>query len=248
MTNDLLYIDELQMFCGAQYQITDKIIIQQPTVKEIIKYGEQDYFKTVFSITSTPTSMMSELDDLGFDFTKMTDFQLFIMLTRKLQAKDMDLLIPGIDFGNMIVGQKTSTEELVLQDPVNNIIIDELMYERIINFIRKTHGITAQKRKAANKATRLAMIANDRETKALQSKKNKEFHSVLLPMIISLECTEEFKYNLDEIMDLTYYQLTLYLKQIQKKKNAISLLNGYYSGAFDKDKFKTDSLVWTYEP
>ena len=248
MTNDLLSFDELKAYYGEPFDVTDNITITQPTIRDIMEFGEQEYFDTIFSITRTPTSMMSELDDMGIDYSKISDFYLFIMLTRKVGIASTSLFLPAVDLSAMNVFQKKESEELILIDVERDISIDELVYTRMMNYLRKTYGIKAQRRKPANKATRLAMISDDRETKALARKKDNGYHSILTPMIISLTCTEEFKYRDDEVLDLTYYQLCLKYNQIQKKKNALALLHGYYSGAFDTDKFKKDSLIWTYEP
>ena len=37
-------IDSLRVFMGDDYAVNDKIIIHQPTIREIVDYGDQDYF------------------------------------------------------------------------------------------------------------------------------------------------------------------------------------------------------------
>lgn len=47
-------IDQLKLFRGEGYKINDKILIRQPTLEEIVDFGEQRYFGLVRTICSTP--------------------------------------------------------------------------------------------------------------------------------------------------------------------------------------------------
>ena len=72
---NLLDIDELQLYFGDDFIINDKIKIHQPTVDEIVRYGEQKYFSMVHTITAIPSDMKSQLDDMGLDYDKLKDFE-----------------------------------------------------------------------------------------------------------------------------------------------------------------------------
>ena len=56
-------IDQLKLFRGEGFQINDKIVIRQPTLDEIVGYGEQKYFGLVRSICSTPADRKVEIWD-----------------------------------------------------------------------------------------------------------------------------------------------------------------------------------------
>ena len=49
-----LEIDELKLYFGYDYNIGD-ITIHQPTIGEIIDYGEQEYYSMVHCLTSIPS-------------------------------------------------------------------------------------------------------------------------------------------------------------------------------------------------
>ena len=51
-------IDELKIYRGSDIPITDKIIVTQPTIDQIIEFGEKRYFQTVYTLTG-----------VGADFT-----------------------------------------------------------------------------------------------------------------------------------------------------------------------------------
>jgi len=49
-----LEIDELKLYFGYDYPIGD-IVIHQPTMGEIIEYGEREYYSMVHCLTSIPS-------------------------------------------------------------------------------------------------------------------------------------------------------------------------------------------------
>lgn len=48
-------VDELQLYFGDDYVINEKISIHQPTIGELIDYGEQQYFSTIYTLTAIPS-------------------------------------------------------------------------------------------------------------------------------------------------------------------------------------------------
>ena len=73
-------IDSLRVFMGDPCVVNDKIIVHQPSIREIIDYGERDYFTMITALTNYPSDMKSILWDAGIDYTKITDFELFVSL------------------------------------------------------------------------------------------------------------------------------------------------------------------------
>ena len=74
-------IDELKLYRGDDYVINDKIVIRQPLIGEIVDYGEKQYFRMIQGLCSTPSDMMVELTEMGYDFVTMDDFELFKMIS-----------------------------------------------------------------------------------------------------------------------------------------------------------------------
>ena len=50
-----LDVDELQLYFGDDYVINDFIKITQPTIGEIVKYGEAKYFSMVYTFCAIPS-------------------------------------------------------------------------------------------------------------------------------------------------------------------------------------------------
>ena len=69
--------DELKIYRGSDIYITDKIIVTQPTIGQIEEFEEQKYFSGVCTLTSVGVDMIYQLTELGIDFTKISDYELF---------------------------------------------------------------------------------------------------------------------------------------------------------------------------
>jgi hypothetical protein len=71
-------IDELKIYRGSDIPITDKIIVTQPTIGQIVDFGEKKYFQAVHSLTGVGADYKWQLwDYYGIDYTEIEDFELF---------------------------------------------------------------------------------------------------------------------------------------------------------------------------
>lgn len=82
-------VDDLKIYRGSDIPITDKIIVIQPTIDQIIEFGEKKYFQTVHCLTGVGADFKWQLwDYFGIDYTKIDDFELFKkMIFRSLSSK-----------------------------------------------------------------------------------------------------------------------------------------------------------------
>lgn len=82
-------IDELKIYRGSDIPITDKIIVTQPTIDQIIEFGEKRYFQTVHCLTGVGADFKWQLwDYFNRDYTTIDDFELFkLMIWRSLSSK-----------------------------------------------------------------------------------------------------------------------------------------------------------------
>lgn len=71
-------IDELKIYRGLDIPITNKIIVTQPTLDQIIQFGEKKYFQTVQCLTGVGADFKWQLwDYYNTDYTTIDDFELF---------------------------------------------------------------------------------------------------------------------------------------------------------------------------
>lgn len=78
--------DELSLYAGDDIEITDKIIVTQPTLKQIRKFGEKRYFNAVYTLTSVGADLKWQLWEMGQDYTKIEDYDLFIQFISQAVA------------------------------------------------------------------------------------------------------------------------------------------------------------------
>ena len=71
-------VDDLKIYRGSDIRITDKIIVTQPTIDQIIEFGEKRYFQTVHCLTGVGADFKWQLwDYFNIDYTQIDDFELF---------------------------------------------------------------------------------------------------------------------------------------------------------------------------
>ena len=82
-------IDELKIYRGSDIPITNKIIVTQPTIDQIIEFGEKRYFQAVHCLTGVGADFKWQLwDYYNIDYTTIDDFELFKkMICHSLASK-----------------------------------------------------------------------------------------------------------------------------------------------------------------
>ena len=150
----LLNIDELQMYFGEPFHINDKITIYIPTIGDVVEFGERQYYGMIHTLTCIPSDMKSQLFDMGIDYETLSDFELFVMLTRNLTPENTRLVLGDLDLSKFGLYTNKDNNELVLYDPILDIAIDKLIYMKIVEYIRRVHNIKPKIEKAANKTTK----------------------------------------------------------------------------------------------
>ena len=238
-----LDVDELQLYFGEEYQINDLIKIHQPTIGEVVNYGEASYFSTVHTITAIPSDMKSQLWDMDLDWTELKDFELFMMLAQTLTPDKTGLLFGDLDFSQLKPFQNNQNGNIVLANRETGVIIDEMVYLRIVNYLRKLHNIKPKVEKAFNKITKKILIEEDRQ-KILHSK-DKPFKSYLLPLISAVKVKQG--YTKDYVKNMGFYEFFDDVARMQLINNADHLLSGVYAGTIDMKKINKAELNWMKE-
>ena len=229
---DLLLInDELKIYRGEDYVVSNYIKIHQPTLDEICDYGEREYYSMIYNITATPQSLKVQLWDMGIDYTTITPFELFYNILYKAYPKEKTSIIFGdLDLTRFQVMQRKDDESILLYQVIDNqpVIIDEFTYNVIMDYLRQVHIIHKDEKIPANNTTKMILIEDDREE--YEKNKNKEYHSQLKNMVSAMINSEGFKYNHSEVWNMKINAFMDSVKRISKIKNADLLLQSGYSG------------------
>ena len=238
-----LDVDELALYIGDDYIINDNIVIQQPTIRQIAEFGEKNFFSMVHTITAIPSDMKSQLWDMGLDWTELEDFELFMMLVQTLTPERTSLLFGDLDFSKLKPFQNQQNGNIVLADKETGVIIDQMIYLRIVSYLRKAFNITPKVEKAANKMTKKVLIEEDRAR--IRFNKDKPFKSYLLPLISSIKVKQG--YTKDYVLNMGYVEFMDDIARAQVIHNADHLLSGVYAGMIDMKKINKAELNWMKE-
>lgn len=230
--------DELKIYRGDDFVISEYISVHQPSLNEICNYGEQEYYSMVGMLTSTPQSMKWQLWELGIDYTAITPYQLFCNVLYKLYPREKTaILFGGLDFTKFNLIQNYDDDSILLSQAAEpgsrtsackQIEIDESIYHMITDYLRNVHNIPKDEKIPANETTKMILIEDAKEE--FERNKNNEFHSQLKNLISAMINCEGFKYNHSQVWDMKINAFMDAVKRISKIKNAQLLLQSGYSG------------------
>ena len=237
-------IESLFLYFGDDYVINDKIKLHQPTIGEVVNYGEGAYFSMVHQLCAIPSDVKSILwDQMKLDWTQIEDFDLFIMFSRTMTPDKTGIIFGDLDFSKLKPYPHPDNGEVVLADKEAGIAIDKLIYMRMMTFLRKLHNITPKPERAKGKRTKQAMIDEDRRNRELN--KDKPFRSYLLPLISAVKVKQG--YTRDYVRNMGLYEFFDDLARTQAIDSANHLLNGAYCGMADLSKVDKKEFNWLRE-
>lgn len=238
-----LDVDDLKLYIGDDFVINDKIKIFQPTIRKIAEFGERDFFSVVHTVTAIPSDMKSQLWDMGLDWMEVDDFELFMMLVQTLSPERTAILFGDLDFSKLRPFRNNQNGDIVLADKETGVIIDKMIYLRIVEYLRKAFNITPKIEKAKNKITKKILIEEDR--KKIEFNKNKPFKSFLLPLISSVKVRQG--YTKEYVLNMGYVEFMNDVARLQVIHNADHLLSACYAGTIDMKKINKAELNWMKE-
>lgn len=235
--------DLLKMYFMKPFDVGNGIIIDQPTIGNIIDFGEQDFYDMVYVFCSNPTTYRVVLWDMGIDWCKTSDFQLFCLIYKSIDpdaAKIMfrDVNFQGFELAKRIEtihgedGSESTKQSMCLYNRDQDIEIDEDSYVVMSQYIRTMFDIFPKvQNNVRGRTTKEWIIDEDRMN--LQAKKNQKWSSSLLPLISSCLNHPGFKYKRKELEDVGIYEFMDSVQRLQVYEKTTALLRGCYSGFVD---------------
>ena len=237
-------IDTLSLLSSKSIKITDKITYTQPTLQDVIRYGEKEYYQVLSNLTAIPSDMKSILWDAGIDWMEFSDMELFYALAGQIPKEKTQIFFPNIDFSKFVQG-KSDTGQIFLYDRKNDIMIDFFVFARMQDCLCKSHGIKKKVERAGNKYTKQILIDEDRQNR--ERNKGKEFTSNLYGMVSAMVNYSGFKYGYKDVWDLTMFQFMDAVQRARLIDSTTHLLNGVYAGTIDSKKIRNEKFNWMRE-
>lgn len=249
MTTTSSEISLLQLYFGDPYQVSDKILVYQPTIGGILEYdkkfGESEFWSMLNVFIGNTTSYRLLLWDMGIDWNEISDFQLFSLLIKTLKVENTEILFGDLDLSSFDAYMKQipnedesdneeesePKQEMILWNPELDIEITEDIYNNIALYIRTMFNIFPKIEKAKGKTTKKWIIEEDRMN--LANAKKEDTTSTFLPLIESCCCHAGFKYKKNELREVGIYEFMRSVQRLQVYESTTALLKGMYSGFID---------------
>ena len=232
-------VDALYLYFGDDYVINDQIKLKQPKIGDVVNYGEAQYFSMIHTLTAIPSDVKSLLwDQMQLDWTTVSDFDLFCMFSQTMTPDKTGIILGDLDLSKMRPFRSNVNGEIVLAAKEAGVIIDQLIYMRMMTFLRKLHNITPKPERAKGKRAKQAMIDEDRRN--CEFNKDKPFRSYLLPLISAVKVKQG--YTRDYICNMGLFEFFDDVSRIQVIDSANHLLNGMYCGMADLSKVDKKNL------
>ncbi len=240
---ELFDVDELKLYFGDDIKIADGIVLKSPTIGQIVDYGEALYFSVMQTLCATPSSMKVQLADMKpkpLDWMKVTDWQLFVMLCPSFTPEQTHLVLGDLDLSQLKPYSMGETEEVVLSNEDHTIVINEIIYNVLVTYLRKMHGFKKQVDKAGNSMTHKVLLNLARQDAKMDQ--NKPYKSFLLPLVSSLQGRQ--KYTKDYIRSMGIYEFMNQINRAQIIVQADAALQGSWSGMVDTKKIPKEVFDW----
>lgn len=239
-------LDYLKIYFMRPYTMSNGIVITQPTVGQIVDYGEENFYSMLNPFVSNPTSYRVFLWDHGIDWCKIADYELFQTLIGMLSVEQTRIIFGDLDFRTFeryTIKTENEDEEdnpdieeykTTLYSKEFQIEISEEDYEEMALYLRTMFNMFPKIERAKNKATKESIIFEDKMNMENKKKKDDENSSSLLFSLISA-CVNHpgFKYKPNELEEIGIFQFMDSVKRLQVYEQTTALLSGKYSGMID---------------
>ena len=234
-------VDEAKILLGEPIAITKFLSVKQPTVREVLRYGEKKYLSLIHTLTSEPFDMPYYLDQMGIDFEKITPFELFTVLIQGVSKEDASLLFNDIDFSQFVVVQRDS--DIILMNSKGE-VIDSGVREYIADNLRRMHCLPKNEITSCYNSFAHKLLIKKQKRDMEQAQKRIEMfgeRSELAPLISSLAC-EWHSYN--QVLDLTIGQFFDAVIRSGYREAAESLAAALRSGTLASGSYSKKDLDW----
>ena len=216
------------------------IIITQPTIGQIIDYGEEEFWQMLNPFITNPTTHRVFLWENGIDWNKISEYTLFrTMLGASSFTPDKTTLLFGnLDFSKFVPfgvfdNEGKLTNEITLYNQEQDIELSEDDFNEMVFYIRTMFNMFPKVEKAKNKATKESIIFEEKMNMENKNKEESNDSSILFSLISACVNHPGFKYKTNELENVGIFEFMDSTKRLQIYEQTTALLSGMYSGMID---------------
>ena len=204
-----LDFNPLRVYFGDDYVVNDRIIIHQPSIQDFIDAdNESDIYHVIAPFISNTTGYRVQLWDMGIDWNKITNQELFSILIKTVDYKYSKLIFGDIDFSTFNLYEKTVDDNkvLTLYSPKMDLEIDEETMNKMCKYIQfMFNSYPPEEEFTSSKTLKQELINNDKQ-KLLLRKKEGDGGQSLLSMIAFYLNHPGCKYKKNELREVGYFE------------------------------------------
>ena len=235
--------DILQLYFGEDYQVNEHIVIHQPTIQTIIEMGEKEFYSAIAPFTTNPSAFKVQLWDLGYDWNKITDFELFALLIKTVSIDKTKILFDDIDFSSFeLFAKENENGETVpvLYSEKMGFEIDTETYLKIRKYLCFMFNVKLENMFVTGKLLKEEIVEKERADNAKKLAESRG--SNLLQMISFAVNHPGFKYKKNELRNVGYVEFIDSIKRLQIYESTRALTQGSYSGFCDTSKIPQEQF------
>ena len=205
--------------------------------------GEKEFYSAIAPFTTNPTSFKVQLWDLGYDWNKITDFELFALLVKTVSVEKTKILFDDIDFTSFeLYAKENENGETVpvLYSEKMGFEIDTETYLKIRKYLCFMFNVKLENMFVTGKLLKEEIVEKERADNAKKLAESRG--SNLLQMISFAVNHPGFKYKKNELRDVGYVEFVDSIKRLQIYESTRALTQGSYSGFCDTSKIPQEQF------
>ena len=234
-----LDFNPLRVYFGDDYVVNDRITIHQPSIQDFIDSdNESDIYHVIAPFTANTTGYRVQLWDMGIDWNKISNLELFSILIKTINFKYSQLIFGNINFSTFNLYEKQNGDEkaLTLYSPEMDLEIDEETMNKMCKYIQfMFSSYPPEEEFTSSKTLKQELINNDKQ-KLLLRKKEGDGGQSLLSMISFYLNHPGCKYKKNELREVGYFEFMYNIQRLQIYESTRALFGGMYSGMCDLSK------------
>ena len=156
----------------------------------------------------------------------------------------LELVLGSTDLADFTPCTDTTNDQVILYDTEHDVTIDRVVYMRMVDAVRKIHGMKRNNEMPGNERTRLDLIEDARDEAMMAA--NKPYKSVLKPLVSALAVYCGMVGD-DRIWNMPVNMFLDNIKRANKIQDSTLLLQGAYSGFASLKGVDRNRLDWTGE-
>lgn len=232
---------EAALILGEDWDTGSGIVVKQPMLGEILRWGELDYYRTVGLLTCISSDCKAALYDMGIMWYDLTDFDMFCIATHGLTPDDTSILLgEELNLSKLHLYASPNGRDNYLADDDGKPIITYDTWLELHNFICRMHRLVKNPEFPGNDFAREMLLE---ESRASAAQAQADGQRPILPTAISYVANAPgSKYGYKECMELKYSTFMDCLARTQIISEATALRSACLSGMIDTSKIDPEDM------